>query len=435
MKKLFYVLAFLIISHNLFSQDFQQSIITTDVDNFWMAFDKITTTADSATQYKYLQELYINKGTEGLKNIMQVRRYTAQEYINAINNYPKFWHSIRANTLKSKQFGQDVENGVDQLRKVYSELNPATIYFTIGIFRTGGTIFNNNVLIGSETALTGKNVDVSEFPESFNYYKTYVQEDPIQNITLLIVHEYVHTQQKPFVDNLLSYCLYEGVAEFVSTQATAKASTTPAIQFGQSNENLVKSKFEEEMFLMDKIYDWIWGNNTNELKVRDLGYYIGYEICQRYYTMAKDKNQAIKEMIELDFSNEEAIEKFVDGTDFFSAPLQVLYENFEAKRPSVTGIEQFKNGSQDIDPDLTRITLHFSAPMNKNYRGFDYGPLGESNVLRVENVIGFSEDGKSFTFEVALKPNQKYQSLITNRFRSVDGIPLKAYLIDIKTRE
>lgn len=71
--------------------------------------------------------------------------------------------------------------------------------------------------------------------------------------------------------------------------------------------------------------------------------------------------------------------------------------------------------------------------MNTNHRGFDFGPLGENNVLRVKNVVGFSEDGKSFTFEVELKPDQKYQSLITNSFRATNGVNLKPYLIDIKT--
>lgn len=53
--------------------------------------------------------------------------------------------------------------------------------------------------------------------------------------------------------------------------------------------------------------------------------------------------------------------------------------------------------------------------------------------LRVKNVVGFSEDGKSFTFEVELKPNQRYQSLVTNRFRTINGISLKTFLIDITT--
>ncbi|MCX2451521.1 hypothetical protein OQX61_09615 [Pedobacter sp. PLR] len=37
-------------------------------------------------------------------------------------------------------------------------------------------------------------------------------------------------------------------------------------------------------------------------------------------------------------------------------------------------------------------------------RGFDFGPSGESKALYVKNVIGFSEDGRPITIEVALLP-------------------------------
>jgi hypothetical protein len=71
--------------------------------------------------------------------------------------------------------------------------------------------------------------------------------------------------------------------------------------------------------------------------------------------------------------------------------------------------------------------------MDKESRGFDYGPLGEEGVLRVQKVIGYSEDGTSFSFEVSLEPNKHYQSMVTNRFVSVNGTPLKPFLIDFKT--
>jgi hypothetical protein len=91
------------------------------------------------------------------------------------------------------------------------------------------------------------------------------------------------------------------------------------------------------------------------------------------------------------------------------------------------------NGSIDVNPNIRQITLNFSEEMNIEHRGFDYGPLGESNVLSVMNVVGFSADHKSFTFDVELKADSHYQSLVTNRFMSKSGVPLEPFLIDIKT--
>ncbi|MES2747812.1 MAG: hypothetical protein V4648_05505 [Bacteroidota bacterium] len=424
------VLFFFFILPN-FGQNNFLTVVTSDIDNFWDAYDKIITTKDTLKQYDYLNKYYIDKGSNGLKEIMQLRNYSPKNYIDAINKYPLFWMSIRPNTYKSKQLSPDLEVGILQLKKMYPPLKPSTLYFTIGSFRTNGTISNNTILIGSEMALANKNTVTTELPDYLQYY--YSTLHPMDNIVLLTVHECVHNQQKPMVHNLLSYCLYEGVAEFVSTKATRKPSFLPAIEFGKANEAKVKAKFESDLFKMNISNDWLWSTKVNEFKMRDIGYYVGYAICENYYNKASDKEKAIKDMIELDYENTEQFEQFVDQSGYLSVSLKKLYDVYDKSRPYIVSISQFENNSKNVNPKLTTITLNFSIPMDKETRGFDYGPLGEDNVLRVSKVIGFSEDGRSFTYEVELQPNHHYQSLITNRFSSVDGIALKPFLIDITT--
>lgn len=432
MKKVIVTIILFTTLTNLFAQINKQIFVTTDIDNFWTAYDKIITTNDSAEQYDYLNKLYIEKGSAGLKNIMELKQYTPKKYIDAINQYPLFWKSMRHNINQSKNITGYVQIAINKLKTAYPALKPVPIYFTVGVFRTNGTTSNNSILIGSEMALTDKNTIISELPEYLSYFYTQYANS-YKTIDLLCVHEYIHSQQKELVQNLLSASLYEGVAEFASATITGKPSNVPAIVFGKNNEASVKQKFEEDMFIPSRFYDWLWSAGKNSFNVRDLAYYIGYTICERNYAMAKDKKNAIKEMIELDYTNEAQVENFVDRTKFFSASLKMLNENFEKLRPRVIKVSQFENGSQTVSPGLTTITLNFSESMDKNNRGFDFGPLGEPNVLRVKNVIGFSEDGKSFTFEIELKPNQRYQSLITNRFCTTNGIPLKPFFIDIVT--
>lgn len=52
---------------------FSQKIITSDIDNFWNAYDKIIVEKDSVKQLNLIQTLYINKGTPGLDGIMRAR--------------------------------------------------------------------------------------------------------------------------------------------------------------------------------------------------------------------------------------------------------------------------------------------------------------------------------------------------------------------------
>jgi hypothetical protein len=413
-----------------------QEIITDDIDNFWKAYDKIIATTDTVEQYALINDLYIKKGSLGLKLMMQARNYTAKSYVDAIRDYPKFWFSVRLNTLKAKIIQDEIALELTKLKKLYPQLKPANIYFTIGALRSNGTILGRSVLIGSELAMSDKHAVSSEFPEYYAVSREkFFTSNPINDVVLLCMHEYVHTQQKEMVFNLLSECLYEGVAEFVSVLSTGRPSAVPAVAYGKTNELSVKQKFEVDMFSMSKQGDWLWGDAENVFQMRDLGYYIGYAICERYYNKASDKKRAVYEMINLDYKNEKQIEKFIDGTQFFSQPINILYNDFEKRRPVVLSVNEFKNNSQQVNPNITHITLNFSAPLNKEMRGFEYGPMGEKALLRVKNFVGFSEDGKSATIEVELMPKKRYQLLISNRFESLDGTSLKPFLVDIKTAD
>lgn len=423
-------------SRTVVGQATKQQFVTYDVDNFWRAFDRITATTDTVEQYQHLNKLFIEPGSPGLRALMEVRSYTPRSYIEAIRRYPLFWQSVRPNTLKSKSLAKEIEAELRKLKRLYPELKPASVYFTVGALRTNGTIQDGKVLIGSEIALADQHTVTKEFPPSIaEARRTYFATNPITNVVLLNVHEYVHTQQKPLVHNLLSQALYEGVAEFVSVTATGKPSSTPAVAFGKANTARVMARFEYDMFRVGKTGLWLWSDLPNEFQVRDLGYYVGYEMCERHYRNAKDKKRAIREMIELDYANETQVEQFVDDTRCFSKPLNVLYAEFEKQRPRIVGIKPFENGSQQVDPGTTQLTIEFSTKMDVNARGFEMGPLGEAALLRMGNFLGFAADGKSATFEIALQPGKRYQVAPSYRFRTEDGLPIAGYLIDFRTAD
>lgn len=429
MKNLTASLISLFIISNAFSQQF----ITTDVDHFWNAYDKVKGVKDSALQYKYIQALYIDQGTPGLKAIMELRRYDAKSYVDAINAYPQFWAAIRQHTAHAATIAKDIEEGVVKLKKIYPQLKPAAVYFTIGALRTNGTVKDSMVLIGCELAMADAQTPVSEFPASMSHLKSYFATDPIKHIVFLNVHEFVHTQQKTTIgDGLLAQCVLEGVAEFLAVKAMGYPSPTQAIPYGKSNDAKVKARFLQEIY-SPYMYNWLWNSPDNEFKTRDLGYYIGYAISESYYNKAKDKAAAIKDMILLDYNNEAALNAFVDQSGYFERTTAELKEQYEAGRPVVTGIAQFKNGDKNVNPKLTQVTITFSQKMDKRFRNFDFGPLGKDHLLALKQFIGFAEDGMSATFAVAMETGKHYQLLIGEGFRSVNGVQLKPYLVDVET--
>ena len=417
-------------NENNFSQEFESQ----DINNFWSAYDKITSTNDTLKQKNYFKELYLDKGTKGLSDIIEVRRYSEDEYLTAIKSYPEFWKSIRANTLNTNAFEKDITEDIRKLKNAYPDLKPAKIYFTIGAFRTNGTTKEKNVLIGSELALADENTIINELPDwrqpFYNEYK------PLKNLALLCTHEYIHTQQSELVLNLLSSCLYEGVAEFISCLVTDKPSNSPAISFGKENQNIVVDKFIDDLYLMSNDYNWLWGENRNELKIRDLGYYIGYELSERYYNQSTDKPQAIKELIELDFHDEDEVERIVDESKLLPIPISQIYNDYESKRPIVVEIKEFENGNMNVNPDTRSITIIFSEPLSGIQDGLDFGELGKDYYPKVNNATRkWGEDNKSYSFNVDLEPNKKYQMVIGSNFRLSNGIRLKPYVIEFKTKE
>jgi len=429
MKKNLYILTFVIILTGCQSPKQSSNIVTTDIANFWEAYDQITATKDSILQYKYLDGLYFKKGTDGLNAIRRARNYTAQEYIASINKYPEFWNSVKANTLNANQYSTELEKGILKLKEMYPNLRPAKIYFTIGALRSNGTTLDNSVLIGSELALANKETPSHEFPENLSHLRSFFDSEPSKHIVFLNIHEYLHTQQKETIGNtLLSQTVMEGVGEFLAEIALAQKSPNPQIAFGFQHEESIKQAFEKEMF-SPYVYNWIMNTTNNQFGMRDLGYFVGYAICKQYYAQFSDKKLAIKKMIELDYNNENDLIKFVEKSGYFAKPLHVFKESFEKSRPKVTRIEHIPSNT-DV------LTIHFSHKMDTRFRNFLLGPLGKKSVIRLKEFQGFSEDGKSVRFGIEkLKPAKKHQLVVGAGFKNTKGIPLSPYLIELEVIE
>jgi len=414
---------------------FSQKIINDDVYRFWNAYDKIIQEKDSVKQVDLIKTLYIDKGTPGLSAIMEARNYSAEEYVFAINHYPGFWNSVRKNTLKSNQFSKQIQKGISKLKKVYPQLKPVNTYFEIGILRTGGTTNKGLLLIGSEVALTDKSIITEEFDKKYPNLRPYFDTNPINEVVFLNIHEYIHTQQKETVGNtLLSQTIMEGVAEYLAEISLKQKSPNPQIEFGYKNEDKIKEEYVKEMF-SSNIYNWIMNNQNNQFGMRDLGYFVGYAVCKKYYGQSSDKNSAVKEMIELDYNNENDLIKFVDKTKYFDKPLSFYKAQFEKIRPSIVSASIIENESKNVKPGIVQFSINFSEEMDPDKRRFEYGPLGREAIYKFKKQIGWSNGNKTFTIEIEVEPNKKYQVYILgeNGFRNKQGISIKPFLFEFET--
>lgn len=428
-----YTIIFSLLFTSAFAQN-SNKIYTSDIDNFWIAFDSIQKTNDYGKKLNFINELYIQKGTKGLHAFMKARNYNDTLYVKLINELPKFWKSVKPNTLTIKNKTTELNKAVENLKKLYPELKDAEMYFTIGGLRSGGTVTDNMVLVGAEIATGNSSADVSEFQNS--WLKNVFEKQSLDNIVYLNIHEYIHTQQNGGNNRVLNQSIKEGSCDFIAELAIQQPIKTQYSTYGKNHEKEIKELFKKEMF-SNNFTNWLY-NGSQKNESADLGYYMGYEICKSYYNNSTDKSKAIKEIIELNYNDDKAVEDFLYKSKFFNEKInkRKLIKDYSKNLPYIVRIEPFKNRTENVNPELKELKITFSKEMNTEKFSISYSERGKE-YFPITKVKGYENNDKTLVVLIDLKPNKEYEFIITNRsFISKDGYSLisEEYPVKFKTK-
>lgn len=410
-----------------------KTIFTSDIDNFWNAYDQIKKTDDFSKKVNLINELYISKGTKGLKAFMKARDYNDTAYVKLIDEYPKFWNSVRPNTLTVQQKNKELNDAVDHLKQIYPELREAGMYFTIGALGAGGTTVENMVLVGAEIGTGTPDTDTSEFKD--DWLKTLFAAQSLDNIVSLNIHEYIHTQQNGYSKTVLGASIKEGSCDFIAELAVQRPLQTKYLTYGNAHASQIKDQFKKEMFT-DRLSNWL-NNGRKKGESAELGYYIGYEICKSYYQNAKDKKQAVKDIIELNYSDEKAVEDFLKKSKFFSEKIDKakLIKEYHDHLLTVVKTDP-ENGAFNINPDTKEIKITFSKEIVPNKYSISLSDKGKEN-FPITKITGLENSDKTLVLSMDLKPGKEYEFVLTNKtFESKDGYPLKdeRFIVKFQTK-
>ena len=276
-------------------------IETTDITNFWKAFDALATADSKEDSILIIQEQYIEKSTLYFKEFLRLRDFTAEEYVEKIGLYPKFWVSIRPLTEAIENRKEEIEKVFVVYKKMLPNFKQPNVCFAIGCLRTGGTVAKDLLLIGSEIAAANAAVDKSEM--------TGWLESVIGNsgdIVSMVAHETVHTQQfdsgtiKLGRKFLLQQTMTEGIADFFTVELLGKNINQSVFDYGEKNKCALKKEFLEDLQKTPKkINKWLYKGSKSESRPADLGYFIGYEIAKAYYDKSENKEKAIANLLDM----------------------------------------------------------------------------------------------------------------------------------------
>ena len=133
----------------------------------------------------------------------------------------------------------------------------------------------------------------------------------------LVTHELVHFEQKSSTSNtLLHQSMIEGAADFIAELIAGRNGNERTKAYADGHEQEIWETFSKEMHGI-KLDDWLY--NAGKVKAGippDLGYYVGYKVCQAYYEHASDKRAALRQIMPME--NEEKILKNSTYSDRFS---------------------------------------------------------------------------------------------------------------------
>lgn len=285
-------------------------IYTSDIDNFWSAYDSVLKVKDTTLQKRIIQSLYYDKATKGLKEFMELRQHSSARLLKNILSKPKFWISLRPHTLRIKSYKNDIEKLMIRFRSIYPQFKQPDIYFTIGVLNSGGTTTKEEILIGSEIAAADSTVYASEVGSWLGG----VFKDN-QNIIYMVAHEVGHTQQKDGDAesngklDLLGYCIREGACDFIAEKLLEKQIVSPYMTYGKANEKILWNNFKLEMYGQET-KNWLYNGGDAPNGHADLGYFIGYVICKAYYNNAKNKKRAFQQIVSLNYTSRSKVHAF-----------------------------------------------------------------------------------------------------------------------------
>lgn len=271
-------------------------LVTDDLDRFWEAYDAAVAAPTRSAQIEAFQMHYLDPGSPGLRDFVERRIGSAARLRDAVFARRAYFDAIRPEVVAVADgaVAADVRASFETLDRLYADAVFADTYFLVGRMSTGGTVGPSGLLIGTELFTASDGVPLDEL--------TPWQRSVVRPSTLLpaiVAHELVHIQQAGGGETLLAQALREGAADFVGEMLAGAMFNGHLHAWADSLEAELWGDFAAEMHGRD-VSRWLYNGSTPPPgRPADLGYYVGYKICEHYYEHAADRPRALAEIIAL----------------------------------------------------------------------------------------------------------------------------------------
>lgn len=269
-------------------------LVTSDIQLFWKAYD--ATLKNPGLKEEIYQAQYFDKGSVGLQDYYLSKIRSTHLFVKNLDSKRQFYPAIRANTEQVAAMKKQIRAGFLKMKDLYPLARFPNVYFVIGRFNAGGTVSGNGMLVSVDMEARSANTPLEELTlwERNNL-------GSLDDLPTIVAHEHIHIlQKKPKGRTLLEGAIHEGMADFLAELITGKNPNARLLAYGNAHEKEVWAEFQPDM-MSSNWRNWIAnGDQETDERPSDLGYYVGYKICQAYYEELADKKQAIHDMLNLE---------------------------------------------------------------------------------------------------------------------------------------
>lgn len=271
--------------------------ITSDINLFWKMYDR---EAPLFTKLE-VDEQYFDAGTHALQSFYNEKIKSSDAFANLLNNRfdRRYYESVRNKTLQIQEKTGEILAAFEAFEKRYPRAVFTNVVFVIGGLDTGGVLLpSGQIVITAEMFAKSPDTDTS-------YLSPWLQSvlHTPDYLPVIALHELIHLQQQQFGDNkenktLLNRALLEGSADFITHLILDKFLNQELLVYGNPREEQLWNQFHKKMHQRN-FSGWLYNGNAATDQPADLGYYIGFKIAEYYYNNTADKQQALRDIIEM----------------------------------------------------------------------------------------------------------------------------------------
>lgn len=342
----------------------EQAIISSsDVTNFWRAYDKM----ESGSAANPFQE-YIVNGSFGVQNFLAHNRIVnADTLLATVRKRKSDYLATRSHLAEMEKIRTKCLSHYYALEYLYPKAIYPPLYFVMGRFNTGGVATPQMQIIGTEM----------NSPE---------------NISYIVAHELIHAQQNiPYKYRiLLEQCIVEGSADFLGEIISGRVASSGPYDYARGREVLLWEEFKKDMELgeNDDFGNWLYGMPRTDGRPNDMGYYIGYVITKAYYDRATDKRRAIEEIL-----NIKDCKQFLKDSGY--QPVATASEGNKPATPVTFACTSCKKANRlEVSGPESKVLKDITFPLDLKLAPGKYSfKYWQKNILQIQSSFEVSGSG------------------------------------------